>query len=403
VSRGDGTRSIDRVPVQDLSDTYYVSLLRFLGCTSEASADAALNGGDELALYKGLAPSLMGAPSELIGWMLRRLAEGQPPLTRARALGSALTDPKGAERSIRAHCEVGRLLARRIGLGDSVLLALECAFERWDGKGLPNGIAGEEIPASCRVAIVARDFELLSRTWEPDAAMRILRGRKGRAYELRVLEAAIEHGPGLIAQIENGALWDAVLEAEPGPQITIENAHIDVVLSAFAHFVDLKSPYLHGHSSGVAELAERAAALTGLDPIVLRRAALVHDLGRVGAEQHLEQGEIPVRRRVGASAPSPILHAANSDPMRVPQGSGGGCELPSRAHGWFRLPPRDEGTVTLYRGTATGDGRRVPCHDRTTPAPRSAVGEPRRRGARTLMRREPAGRAVRPRSSGSCR
>jgi hypothetical protein len=94
VSRGDGTRSIDRVPVQDLSDTYYVSLLRFLGCTSEASADAALNGGDELALYKGLAPSLMGAPSELIGWMLRHLAEGQPPLTRARALGSALTDPK---------------------------------------------------------------------------------------------------------------------------------------------------------------------------------------------------------------------------------------------------------------------------------------------------------------------
>jgi HD-GYP domain-containing protein (c-di-GMP phosphodiesterase class II) len=286
------------LPVQDLSDTYYVSLLRFLGCTSEASADAALNGGDELALYKGLAPSLMGAPSELIGWMLRHLAEGQPPLTRARALGSALTDPKGAERSIRAHCEVGRLLARRIGLGDSVLLALECAFERWDGKGLPNGIAGEEIPASCRVAIVARDFELLSRTWEPGAVMKILRGRKGRAYEPRVLEAAIEHGPGLIAQIENGSLWDAVLEAEPGPQMTIENAHIDVVLSAFAHFVDLKSPYLHGHSTGVAELAERAGALTGLDPIVLRRAALVHDLGRVAVpsgiwnkEGSLSEGE----------------------------------------------------------------------------------------------------------------
>ena len=283
---------------QDLFDTYYVSLLRFLGCTSEASADAALNGGDELALYKGLAPSLMGAPSEVIGWMLRHLAEGQPPLRRARLLGSALTDPKGAERSFRAHCEVGRMLARRIGLSDSVLLALEYTYERWDGKGLPNGIAGDEIPVSCRVAIVARDYELLNRIRDHATATKFLRERKGRAYEPRVLDAVLEHGPSLIGQIEDESLWDAVLEAEPGPQITIEDAHIDDVLSAFADFVDLKSPYLHGHSSGVAELVERAARASEMNPGLLRRAALVHDLGRVAVpsgiwnkEGSLSQGE----------------------------------------------------------------------------------------------------------------
>ena len=48
------------VPIQDEFDTYYVTLLRFLGCTSEASEDAALNAGDEIALYAGLAPSFMG-------------------------------------------------------------------------------------------------------------------------------------------------------------------------------------------------------------------------------------------------------------------------------------------------------------------------------------------------------
>jgi len=284
--------------VQDLFDTYYVSLLRFLGCTSEASADAALNGGDELALYKGLAPSLMGSPSEVIGWMLRHLAEGQPPLTRVRLLGSALTDPKGAERSFRAHCEVGRMLARRIGLGDSVQRALECAYERWDGKGLPDGIAGEEIPVSCRVAIVARDYELLNRMRDHETATKFLRERKGRAYEPRVLDAVLEHGPRLITQIEDGSLWDAVLEAEPGPQMTIEVDHVNDVLSAFAIFVDLKSPYLHGHSSGVAELAEKAARASGMDPALLRRAALVHDLGRVAVpsgiwnkEGRLSEGE----------------------------------------------------------------------------------------------------------------
>jgi len=190
------------------------------------------------------------------------------------------------------------MLARRIGLSDSVQLALQCVYERWDGKGLPNRIAGEEIPVSCRVAIVARDYELLNRMLDHEAATKFLRERKGRAYEPRVLDAALEFGPALIGQIEEGSLWDAVLEAEPGPQVTIEDAHIDEVLSAFAHFVDLKSHYLHGHSSGVAALAERAAPACELDPTLLRRAGLLHDLGRVAVpsgiwnkEGSLSQGE----------------------------------------------------------------------------------------------------------------
>jgi HD-GYP domain-containing protein (c-di-GMP phosphodiesterase class II) len=271
------------VPVQDEFDTYYLSLLRFLGCTAEASEDAALNAGDDIALLAGLAPSFMGAASEVMGWMLRHLAEGQSPLTRARALVGVFTDPKGAERSIRAHCEVGQMLSRRIGLGDSVLHALGYAFERWDGKGLPNGIAGEEIPASCRVAIVARDFDLLNRVWGPDTATKILNERKGKAYDPRVIDAALEQGPRMMAQIEDESLWDAVLEAEPGPPIAIEDARIDDVLGAFAHFVDLKSPFLHGHSIGVAELVERAAHVSGApdaDSKLLRWAGLVHDLGR---------------------------------------------------------------------------------------------------------------------------
>lgn len=285
------------VTVQDLSDTYWVSLLRFLGCTAEASADAALNGGDDVAFYEGIAPSFMGGASEVMGWMLRHLAEGQPPLARGRAVLGALTDPKGAERSIRAHCEVGEMLARRIGLGGTVLRALGFTFERWDGKGLPNGIAGEEIPASCRIAIVARDFELLNRVWGPETATRILRERKGKAYEPRVLEAALRHGPRLLAETEDGSLWETVLEAEPGPPMTVDEARVDGVLSAFAHFADLKSPFLHGHSTGVAELAERAANISsapGVDSTLLRRAGLVHDLGRVAVPSGLWNKEGPL-------------------------------------------------------------------------------------------------------------
>jgi HD-GYP domain-containing protein (c-di-GMP phosphodiesterase class II) len=226
----------------------------------------------------------MGASSEMMGWMFRHLAENNPAPARARALVRALTDPKGAERSIRAHCEVGQMLARRIGLGDSVLHALGHSFERWDGKGLPNGIAGEEIPPSCRVAIVARDFELLNRFWGAEAATDILRKRKGKAYDPRVLDAALEQGFRLLSEIEEGSLWDAVVEAEPGLPLTIDDDQLENVLAAFAHFTDLKSPFLHGHSTGVAKLAASAASVnqgSQADSKLLRRAGLVHDLGRV--------------------------------------------------------------------------------------------------------------------------
>ncbi|HEY1515316.1 MAG TPA: HD domain-containing phosphohydrolase, partial [Solirubrobacteraceae bacterium] len=54
---------------------------------------------------------------------------------------------------------------------------------------------------------------------------------------------------------------------------------------AIANFVDLKSPYSLGHSQAVADLAAAAGAQLGLSEAqvrTLRRAGLVHDLGRLG-------------------------------------------------------------------------------------------------------------------------
>ena len=52
-----------------------------------------------------------------------------------------------------------------------------------------------------------------------------------------------------------------------------------------ADFADIKSPYTLGHSPGVAALAAGAARRCGLveaDVTALRRAGLLHDIGRVG-------------------------------------------------------------------------------------------------------------------------
>lgn len=73
------------------------------------------------------------------------------------------------------------------------------------------------------------------------------------------------------------------LEPSPGGQLT--DAQLDNVLAAVADFTDLKSTYTLGHSRGVADLAAAAGQAVGLpaaEVTTLRRAGLVHDVGRVG-------------------------------------------------------------------------------------------------------------------------
>jgi HD-GYP domain-containing protein (c-di-GMP phosphodiesterase class II) len=79
--------------------------------------------------------------------------------------------------------------------------------------------------------------------------------------------------------------WATGLAAEPQPVAVIDSHDLDRIALAFADFTDLKSPYLLGHSTRVAELAADAADAAGLDHneiVDVRRAALLHDLGRVG-------------------------------------------------------------------------------------------------------------------------
>ena len=84
--------------------------------------------------------------------------------------------------------------------------------------------------------------------------------------------------------LETASTWDAVIEAEPALQVVLAGEQIDRALEAIATFVDLKTPFMLGHAQAVAELAARAAAEHGLleHAPTLRRAGLVHGLGRLG-------------------------------------------------------------------------------------------------------------------------
>src|SRR5204863_1636097 len=109
--------------------------------------------------------------------------------------------------------------------------------------------------------------------------------RTGAAYDPRLAGIALENFDELLAELDETRMWEQALEIEPFPQVWIGDERVDAAFMAIAALTGLKSPWLREHSTGVADLAEAAAWRLGLSPAsvaVLRRAALAHDLGRVG-------------------------------------------------------------------------------------------------------------------------
>ncbi len=264
---------------------YYSTLLRFLGCVADAHAEAVLGGGDELRMFAALAPTVMGSPREELAGVLRAVGAGTPPWTRVSLIGRALTDLHGKERTFSTHCEVAVRFASRMGLPRSVTSALAVAYARWDGRGVPAGLSGADIPAAIRLAVVAHDVELLVRTVGVREAERMLRERSGHAYDPDIVDAALD-GIGLAALLpEDVVAWELALAAEPAPELAADDRQLESVLLACADFADLKFPHIAGHSRGVADLVAAGAEMLGLPhpaATELRHAGLVHDLGRVG-------------------------------------------------------------------------------------------------------------------------
>ena len=181
-------------------------------------------------------------------------------------------------------CEVAQRFAGWLDLGQGIEEALEYVFARWDGRGFPD-VRGDEIPLSMRLLHVARDISLFLSASGPEEARSVVERRTGAAYEPRLAELAVRNFGDLLAGLDETRIWEQALEAEPFPELWIEGERVDAAFAAIAALTGLKSPWLREHSTNVADLAEAAAWRLGLPTAsvtLVRRAALAHDLGRVG-------------------------------------------------------------------------------------------------------------------------
>ncbi|MEX2554421.1 MAG: HD domain-containing phosphohydrolase [Actinomycetota bacterium] len=265
------------------ADLYHASLLRFVGCTAFTYELARIS-GDEFAALQAFAPADETKPREAIHAVFAA-GRGLGAVKRVRSVLENVAQGKAfGELVVRADCEASVRFARRFGMGPGMISILNDLYERWDGKGGPRKLSGDEIAIGSRILSVAHQAEIHHRVHGREAAKEMSRHRSGGWFDPACVDAFLRCADGLFDRIERGSVWDEALNVEPGPPASIGPAGLDDIAEGFADFADLKSPSLLGHSRGVAVLAEEAGRKSGLpdeEVATLRRAALLHDLGRV--------------------------------------------------------------------------------------------------------------------------
>ena len=285
---------------RELRETvYWVSLLRYIGCTGHAHEIATVFADDVAVLARTLVFDAAD-PADVMRVMVESATAGRAPEEHEQIAASLHEGAhEWAVYNFATGCEVAVMLVQRLGLQPGVQEALRFTYERWNGNGYPNGASGEEIPLAMRVVHVTHDMEAIGRRSSPGEALDTVRERRGRTYDPELADLFAAHGEGWFDVLAKTEPWDAVLDLEPEPYRVLEGADIDDALLVAADFIDLKSPYMAGHSRRCADLAAEAAAVLGATDhqvTTIRRAALVHEFGTTGIPNSIWDKPGPLTR-----------------------------------------------------------------------------------------------------------
>ncbi len=276
-----------------LSDLYYTLLLKDVGCSSNAARLCQLYLANDLQFksdYKFIDHTL----PQLLGFILSHTGMKESLAERFRAIiHIARNGGEIARELIETRCTRGAEIARQMRFSETVAQGILDLDEHWNGQGQPMGLAGTAISLGGRIALLAQVVDVFYMSAGPGAAMREIRQRKGVWFD----PALVEHFEDIAA---DPFFWSAlaaddieapVLALEPVRLvITLDDDYLDDVAAGFAKVVDSKSPYTSGHSDRVALFTDLIAEAMGLSAERrrwLKRAALLHDIGKLGVSNQV--------------------------------------------------------------------------------------------------------------------
>jgi HD-GYP domain-containing protein (c-di-GMP phosphodiesterase class II)/DNA-binding CsgD family transcriptional regulator len=266
----------------DQATAFYTTMFMWVGCVADSHEYSRWFGDDIAVRSASYEVDWTGMPYAV--FLLRSLGHGRPLPQRIKMAGKLLSNPRGnVTAMITSHCSSAALFASRLGFGDDVCDALPFGFERWDGKGLPAGASGEQLPLVMRITQVADIAEVLHHRHGLDACVATVRERAGGWFDPDVARVFADNAGALLELPTD--VWQLAVAEAPEAQEAVTEAQLDDLVMALGDFVDLKSPYTLGHSRAVAGLvgaAARHAGMTRSEQATLRRAGHLHDIGRIG-------------------------------------------------------------------------------------------------------------------------
>jgi HD-GYP domain-containing protein (c-di-GMP phosphodiesterase class II) len=273
----------------EVSDVLYVSLLLHVGCVAYSHETATLF-GDDLAVNNAAARTNIADIGEIFSTLIPESTRGLTATARLKgALRMTVTGQAFGRAHDEASCEVARATAHRIGLPDSVGAGLYDVHEWWNGRGARR-LHGDDIALAARIARVATEASVLAATRGAESVTPALRRRSAKTLDPDLVSTFVANATALLDDVTSGDPRTLILEAEPTPAVDISSRDIPRVAAAFGDLADIKTPYTHGHSSGVARLSVGAAQKLELDAETtggLEVAALLHDIGRIAVSNKI--------------------------------------------------------------------------------------------------------------------
>ena len=285
-----------QLPDQALADLYYAILLKDIGCSSNSARMADAFAAEDQVVkqhFKFIDREKLGKPNrEALTFVWNNIAPTAGVWDRMRQMYRMLRTPGNlTAEMIEARCERGAVILQKLGMSIDTCAAVYSLDEQWNGRGLPDHLVARDIPLLGRICAVAQHLDLFCSEFGPARAIDTLAERSGSWFDPDLVRAAE-------SLQQQGVLWDhclpdsdpealqtAVLALDPGSSTALAARDLDLICSGFADVVDAKSPFMYRHSVATTEAAVLMSNAMGLAPDrvdVVRRAALLHDIGMLG-------------------------------------------------------------------------------------------------------------------------
>jgi putative nucleotidyltransferase with HDIG domain len=271
------------------SSLFYALLLKDLGCSSNAARLSRTFQANDLALKQAHKLTDWSRATDSARYAFANARAGEAALFRAwQMLVIGVTEHGSGREMIETRCERGAEIAEMLGLDPATQGAIRALDEHWNGAGLPYGTRGNDIPILGRICGLAQTVEVFASAFGVAAAYQVARERKATWFDPGMVEAmeSFEFDNDFWNTLKAADQLEKVSALEPeGRVLLADEARLDQIAEAFARVIDAKSPYTALHSAGVAAIAVSIGDSMGFPPdelVVLRRAGLLHDIGKLG-------------------------------------------------------------------------------------------------------------------------